>query len=560
MRFLVLGLCVALATTLTSPEASALDIFPIALSDWQVPGGPAANGTIGYVANHSLSMPNFGANAPNAKINDRGQIAFSTEVNIPDSFNSAIWMWENGSITQVAATSNVDPASPYKRFYNVQTEDVHLNANGQILIGGETNESTPRRFLKTFGGSFELHEFDPAPGTPAGTVFGIHPDFLTYNYSRVPFTDVDFNDNGEATFFSLLNGPSVTTANDESFWSTAGGSLHLMAREGQPLPAFGSQATVGALRIYFGELLDAFDSNRMTSLSNSGESWFTLPILNGTVSAATFRTSPGGTLQPFIYDGVQAEVGTTFAGAAEFGEFSVNDAGQALFYASFRRGAAAPKNGLWNYDGNEFHLLAEYPGPVPGLPGISYSQYPSDITLAPSSQGALVYTTPLTPSSDAVWFGSPDNIELKLLAGGPASGIPGATFIQFGSPAIANDNGNLIFRGTFRHPSAPTANKRGLWLMNPQGEVELIAATGSVMEVGPGDFRTIVDYWEGETSPYCLTDSMFVFWTRFEDGTSGLFAISLVPEPTSLMLLGVLLTAVVSSRHSCRSTAPSKIA
>jgi hypothetical protein len=82
----------------------------------------------------------------------------------------------------------------------------------------------------------------------------------------------------------------------------------------------------------------------------------------------------------------------------------------------------------------------------------------------------------------------------------------------------------------------------GWWATDALGELQLVARSGELFEVRPGDFRTIssmttADFNDGARNQYDFFNNagQFVFGMTFTDGSSGVF-VAHVPEPSSFVL------------------------
>ncbi len=101
-----------------------------------------------------------------------------------------------------------------------------------------------------------------------------------------------------------------------------------------------------------------------------------------------------------------------------------------------------------------------------------------------------------------------------------------------------------------------------MWGYDPEGGVELLARTGELFEVAPGDWRTISSLGISSGSILAdgdvrgLTDAgQFAFRAWFDDGSEGIFLATIpspVPEPGALTLLaiaGLTLLGLVARRR-----------
>ena len=93
----------------------------------------------------------------------------------------------------------------------------------------------------------------------------------------------------------------------------------------------------------------------------------------------------------------------------------------------------------------------------------------------------------------------------------------------------------------------------GLFAVDPLSGGALIVRDGQLFDVGGGDLRTITDIsflpgfsLNGRTG--LSDDGTLAFNLFFTDGTSGIFT-AVVPEPSSLALLGLGGVALLRRRH-----------
>ncbi len=130
---------------------------------------------------------------------------------------------------------------------------------------------------------------------------------------------------------------------------------------------------------------------------------------------------------------------------------------------------------------------------------------------------------------------------------------------------IVNDAGHIVMRAGLHDDYEGPHSRAAILAFNVEGELLNIIRHGDLLEVAPGDFRSLTepslltsteDYGQGSNGqdgrPTCLNDSgQLAFRSRFTDGTSGLF-VFIVPEPSTFALtvcgLVVLLVAARRSR------------
>ena len=84
-----------------------------------------------------------------------------------------------------------------------------------------------------------VQEGQPAPGTPAGVVFGSLPLGLQGSYNRHVVSD-----SGDVAVFARVHGPGVDGSNYLGVWLETDGVLGLVVRQGQTLPSGATLSTI----------------------------------------------------------------------------------------------------------------------------------------------------------------------------------------------------------------------------------------------------------------------------------------------------------------------------
>jgi hypothetical protein len=142
---------------------------------------------------------------------------------------------------------------------------------------------------------------------------------------------------------------------------------------------------------------------------------------------------------------------------------------------------------------------------------------------------------------------SAGDLDLVARMGDLVPGLVGVTFLEIDTHLDGNVFADFLFRSSLGN--APTSRDQALFVSLANGELVMLAREGDVIEVAPGDFRTILEI-EGVQSGDTLNDQRQVtFGVRFVGGTRGILQAS-VPEPAAAALLfAVLGPALVRTRR-----------
>jgi hypothetical protein len=225
-------------------------------------------------------------------------------------------------------------------------------------------------------------------------------------------------------------------------------------------------------------------------------------------------------------------------------EPSINDAGQVAFTASIAEQGSPQQYGgvgLWTMDGAGLNQRLASGDPIPGGQGEYFSYlFPPVINRAGELAFAANHEGGVADSG--IWKLTPAGATAVALAGQPAPG--GGQFASHGfsfEPAI-NARGQVAF---LAHGIGGQFNASGLWARDSDGVLKCIARPGELLEVKPGDLRTIasVDFAGGsgleDGRRAGLNDrGQIAFVAKFTDGTSGIFISNAVavPEPEGVLL------------------------
>jgi hypothetical protein len=315
--------------------------------------------------------------------------------------------------------------------------DSLVNKNGTPAFSYRLEDDSFASFIGRPGAiALVARSNQPAPGLASGVTF-VFPGSLG-----------GFNDAGAIVTVASVEGPGITSDNDEGIWMGSVGTIRRVLAEGDPAPGAGTG-------VVFGNFFDAHSAD--LRLNNAGQIVFAnrlagagLPGLDDSVYAGT-----PSTLQLVARNGMSAS-GHTFLGLVDArGTPMINRTGQVLFSAYVERVGAHGADGylqsIWRWtpgtNGGARQLIARAGQQAPGLPA-------------------------------GVLFGSSDY-------GQPFFGY---TF---------NGAGQVAFFSYITGPGINDAagNNRALFLTTPSGEVKLIARLGDSLDVGGGAMKKLRNFY-----------------------------------------------------------------
>jgi hypothetical protein len=513
----------------------------------------------------------------------------------------------DGLLRTVALTGQPAPGTAPPAVFSSFSNTPALSDLGQVAFLATLARIEPVTALNDIGvwsegpGALALmaREGDQLPGLPAGATFG--STITSFAISPV------LNDAGQIAFFTSLLGTGVTNDNNGAIWSDLAGPLEVAVREGMQapgLPAGANFNSLGMVRLSDDHI--AF-TGRVQPGGNDSGVWRTngkmLELIAlegaqapGAPAGAVFfdfdgvtpalgaggqvafraRLQSGGDVTSANDAGIWADAGGlglslvaregspapgTPAGVnfAEFG-FSfntpgVNALGHVAFHAMLQTGGGvttANDTGIWSQRDGALALVAREGDAAPGALGVNFGQllsFPPAINALGQTAfiGALQQGGSITFANDqGLWLHRDGQLELIIREGDQAPGAPpGATF-NFGtrsSPAIVlNDEGRLaVFAGVQGSDPGPF----GIWAEDLSGVLRLIVREGDMLEVAPGDVRTISRVFfrggmGGDSGQGVgFNDAGEVaFRAIFTDGAHGVFVsrVAAIPEPGALAL------------------------
>jgi hypothetical protein len=227
--------------------------------------------------------------------------------------------------------------------------------------------------------------------------------------------------------------------------------------------------------------------------------------------------------------------------------FSQNNSGETAFNAALLGDGVDSSNdgGIWSDTGGPLALVAREGMHAPGTPeGLTFL-YLGNPKL--NDAGKIAFQGELTGNGidysstnrTGIWTSVSGRLELVARAGDPVPGMPGLYFKDIRDTIALNNAGQIAFAGDVTGTGVDESNRWVIWATDVNGGLHAVVRLGDVLEVAPGDFRTIstVDFTTlGRGFNNC---GQLAFWTIFTDGSYGVFVSDLVavPEPIPLTLL-----------------------
>ncbi|MEZ6191242.1 MAG: hypothetical protein R3C45_08120, partial [Phycisphaerales bacterium] len=210
---------------------------------------------------------NFVSDFGNPLLNNSGRTAFYNGLagtGVDSTNNKGIFSEAGGTLGLVARAANPAPGTGAGVTFSVfgTPDSPVMNDAGQtaflaVLTGTGVNSTNDRGIFSEAGGSLGLvaRSGDPAPDTVAGVNFG-------FVYAPV------INDLGQTAFIGALTGTGIDITNNEGIFSEAGGTLGLVARAGNPAPGTGADVNFNG---FFNPVLNnAGQTAFMCSLTGAG--------------------------------------------------------------------------------------------------------------------------------------------------------------------------------------------------------------------------------------------------------------------------------------------------
>jgi hypothetical protein len=514
-------------------NAAPPSIHVVALSGNQAPGLPEG-------------IQFLGVGAP--VLNNAGEVVFvglagPQGAGIQETI-SGIWLADvPGNVTLLFPEGEQAPGTPsgavfLSFFLPILNDRGEIAFNGFLKIGqgGVDDSSDEGQWGPGASGALVLlaREGSQAEGAPVGA------NFRTFSFANLNAGPV-MNDSGEIAFIGVLQTGTgdVTAQNDTGIWGpSALGIPTLVAREGSQAPGAPAGVIFDDLAEFAGapSLNDAGDiafSARLEPFiggvagDNDRGLWGPDAFGNLTMLARGASPAPG------------APAGALFSnGGFGFG-LVLNDSGQVAFPGQMEPGfggvTTLDDGGLWGPDGSGNLTLrvregSQAPGTAEGavfesfhLPGFNNSGDLAFRAFLKEGAGGVNFL-----DSTGIWVeNAAGDLALIARAGSQAPGAPdGVLFLDFTDP-ILNDEGEAAFLATLVDQQG--ISSQGIFFKDAHAELGLVIRTGDVLEVNPGDLRTVRALLFGNAGEQDLNIrkmndmSQLVFQASFADDSTGIF-------------------------------------
>jgi hypothetical protein len=515
---------------ISASAAPAETIRTVALSGQPAPGAPSG---VNYLFFSPFSLA----------LNDAGQtvyVAFLAGSGVDLTNDASVWSEGSGSLRLVAREGSPAPGTPsgvnFQSFGRTVLNDAGQTAFNAQLTGGGLNFA--EGIWSERSGSFRLvaREGSPTPNLPGVNFISIG--------------SVVLNNAGQTAF------PADITGNigfSGSIWSEGSGSLRLVARDGIRAPGMPSGVN------YFGLV--------SLNLNNAGQSNFYSLLIGTGVDSTNDESiwlSNSGSLALVAREGSQAAGLPSGVNYGALGAPALNNAGQTAFWARLGDGGGDFAEGIWSEGSGTLMLVARSEDQAPGAPsGVNFREFHSRPMLNDAGQTAFwasLSGSGVDASNDVgIWLEGAGRRALVMREGTQAPGTPnGVNFgglilsISYFPPAL-NDAGQIAFISSLAGSGVTSTNRQGIWATDRLGDLQLIARTGDLLEVAPGDFRMIRDLVFDSSRGFNKLGQL-LFWASFTDASEGIFISNLVaiPEPASLLLVVSAVPAASAFRRRGR--------
>lgn len=506
-------------------------------------------------------------------IDDMGRVAFLATLEdlssrVP-SFQSGVWVESDQGLRIAAATGAPAPATGanFATFSDLVMTDSGSIAFKAILRGDSVYEETCNSVWQVRDGSLQLI-------AQAGREAPHRSIDMRFSNFEAP---IALNGNGQAVVYARMRAKEESTTIDSGMWFADSDKL-------LPIAAAGDLAVPGSSAMSF--QAQSFESPFADDpvISPTGQTVFRgfVDVAGGDGSNRnglwSYHQSTG--LRPLAIAGEQA-IGM---GDMKFVSFpgipTINAAGDTAFLAFYaddryfveignrdQRGNASNLSdarssnaspmiglGLWlRRATGEFEQIFAIGDVAPGIAEPSRFIDTFDPVMNAASRVAFLAAVREDGTNSAtvgLWsngMSSDANLQLIARQGDHAPGnLNDFVFGTFFEPSL-NAHGQTAFMASAYRLQADKIidSALGVWGQDRSGQLRLVAQTGQLVEVRPGEFREIASLaFTSESGgedgkPRGLNDSgLIALRATFTDGTSGIFVSNVlaIPEPRSLML------------------------
>lgn len=395
------------------------------------------------------------------------------------------------------------------------------------------------------GGDYSLIAYE------GGNVAGA-PTNLTFQY----FSRVAINDAGQTAFTAGLRRKTSIANEGHGIWLHSEGSLQLVARERDQAPGLPAGTNYDSFFPYEPLLNSAGQMAYQARLTGTGVT---------TENQYSLWSTRSGLPQMLVRAG-DAAPGLPGSVFRTIGDVQQDDEGNVLFSSTVGGGAVDDSNntGLWLHrsSGNLSRILAEGDQAPGTAAGVYFAVFDNNLLM--NASGDISFHAGLrgnvtTDTRSGIWKQQDGLLSLVAKLGDHAPGAdPGAVFTFIDEDHVLNAAGQVAFLARYAGGNGP-----GIWAEDLAGNLALIASAGDLIEVAPGDIRTIVnvDFFRGSDNSDGIATGFndlgqLAYWARFADGSTGVFVSDLatVPEPSTLVLgtLGLFAFALFARRRRAR--------
>jgi len=305
----------------------------------------------------------------------------------------------------------------------------------------------------------------------------IAPDIGSPVFSNLGL--VAWNSAGQIALNGFITGSGVDSLNNQGIWSEGGGSLALVAREGNRAPGTGSDIL--------------FSSFNTLAFNDAGQVSFYARLRGPGVPNSENQglwSEGSGTLALVFRAGDAApgtEAGVVFSFAFGGAPLVMNDIGQTAFFSRLTGAGVDSTNdvGLWSEGSGILALVVREGDAAPGTgPGIVFSNLSSVAPVAFNDAGHIAFHSQITgagvdsSNNNGIWSAGNGSLELVVRSGDSAPGLESDTvFSSFFENPLLNEMGQIAFAGSISGSDVTGLNNSGIW-SEGSGTLALVAREG----------------------------------------------------------------------------------